>query len=287
MARIAQLAAAAAGLFVLLFLFERALPLRRSTSSLVARLVVNLGLTALSFATAALVVRPAVAAALTRDAGTPVGLVHLLPMPPPARAVLGFLLLDLAFYYWHLANHLVPVLWRFHNVHHLDPDLDVTTGFRFHAGEVALSAAFRLVQVTLIGVGPATLAVYEAAFQLNTLFHHSNVRLPLRLERLLNLLLVTPRMHGIHHSQVRDEANSNFSVVLPWWDHLHRTLRLNVPQRRLVIGVPGYAAPADNGLWATLAAPFRRQREYWRSPAGTAVERDPSDLAGTPGRMAE
>jgi sterol desaturase/sphingolipid hydroxylase (fatty acid hydroxylase superfamily) len=192
--------------------------------------------------------------------------------------VLVFLLLDLAFYYWHRLNHEWPALWRLHNVHHCDPDLGVSTSFRFHFGEVALSTVFRVVQVTVIGASFPTFAVYEVAFQLNTLFHHSNVRLPIRLERWLNRVLVTPRMHGIHHSQVQEETNSNYSVVLPWWDRLHRTLRLNVPQSRIVIGVPGYAAPADNRLWNLLAMPFRKQREYWLRPDGEKVRRKPEDL---------
>lgn len=273
--------------FVLLFLLERVVPLRRGTASLLARLGVNLALTALSFATSALVVRPAIVAVLAGNAESPVGLVHLAPMPGFLRGVLAFLLLDLAFYYWHVANHKIPFLWRFHNVHHLDLDLDVTTGFRFHAGEVALSAVFRVVQISLIGVGLGTLAVYELVFHLNTLFHHSNIRLPIRIERLLNLVLVTPRMHGIHHSWVRRETDSNFSVVLPWWDRLHRTLRLNVPQARLRIGVPGYSRPADNRFWASFTAPFRRQRDYWCSPDGSPIERDPADLGAETGRLEE
>lgn len=287
MEKVPLIASLVASGFVLLFLLERVIPLRRGTDSLLARLGVNLALTALSFATAALVVRPAIVAVLAGNAESPIGLVHLAPMPGLLRGVLAFLLLDLAFYYWHVANHKIRFLWRFHNVHHLDLDLDVTTGFRFHAGEVALSAVFRVVQISLIGVGLGTLAVYELVFQLNTLFHHSNVRLPIRIERLLNLVLVTPRMHGIHHSWVRRETDSNFSVVLPWWDRLHRTLRLNVPQARLRIGVPGYSRPEDNRFWASFTAPFRRQRDYWRSPDGSPVERDPADLGAATGRLEE
>src|SRR6185503_18602759 len=105
----------------------------------------------------------------------------------------------------------------------IDPDLDVSTGFRFHFGEIALSSIFRVVQIGLIGPSLTTFLVYELVFLVNTLFHHSNVRLPVDVERLLNKVFVTPRMHGIHHSQVRTELNSNFSVVFSWWDRLHRT----------------------------------------------------------------
>lgn len=195
--------------------------------------------------------------------------------------------MDLSFYYWHLLNHRVPVLWRFHNVHHMDPDLDITTALRFHFGELALSAGFRVVQIVAIGVSPVTYAVYEVVFQANTLLHHSNVRLPIRLERPLNKLLVTPRMHGIHHSQVEREANSNYGVVFPWWDRLHRTLGLNVPQSALTIGVPAYSEPGDNRLWAAIVQPFRRQRDYWRRPDGTAVTREPAAEEPERSRLAE
>src|SRR6267154_5453514 len=220
----------------LLFVAERFFPLRKATRSLIARLCVNLAISGLTFITAVGLLQPAVHSALRWSAGKPFGFVHLVALPSPIAFVLSLLLMDLTFYYWHLANHRVPFLWRFHNVHHADPDLDVSTGFRFHFGEVAMSALFRMAQVTLIGISGPVFAAYEIVFQANTLFHHSNVRLPIGLERLLNLFLVTPRMHGIHHSQVRREANSNYGVVFPWWDRLHRTLGLNIPQAEIVTG---------------------------------------------------
>lgn len=273
--------------FALLFLLEHSFPLRRRTVSVVRHVVVNLVISGLAFATAAVAVRPAVLSLLGWTEARGFGLVHLLPLPPAGRLALGFLLMDLGFYYWHRVNHRWPFLWRFHNVHHIDPDLDVSTSFRFHFGEVALSVAFRVVQVTLIGVSAWTYGVYELAFQLNTLFHHSNLRLPLAVERPLNRLLVTPRMHGIHHSQVRRETDSNFSVVLPWWDRLHGTLRLNVPREAIAIGVPAYTLPGDNTLWHGLTLPFRRQRDYWRRPDGTPVERDPARLGQDRHRLEE
>jgi len=253
--------------FIFLFLLERLFPLRRRTCSLLRRLVANLFFAALAFATAAVTVRPVVLSLLGWTEARDFGLVYLLPLPA-GRVIFGFLLMDLAFYYWHRINHRWPFLWRFHNVHHIDPDLDVSTSFRFHFGEVALSVAFRVIQVTLSGVSAWTYGVYELAFQLNTLFQHSNVRLPIAFERPLNRLLVTPRMHGIHHSQVRGETDSNFSVVLSWWDRLHGTLRLNVPQDAIAIGVPAYTLPGDRTLWHALTLPFRRQRDYWRLPDG-------------------
>jgi sterol desaturase/sphingolipid hydroxylase (fatty acid hydroxylase superfamily) len=280
-------AIAVAVLVGVLFAIERFAALRRSRRPLFGRLIVNVSVSALAFAVAVVLVRPTALAVMQWADEKPFGLIHLVPMPPPTQFVLAFLLMDLTFYWWHVANHRIPFLWRFHNVHHIDPDLDVSTAFRFHFGEVALSAGFRVLQVSAIGPAAWMYAAYELVFQANTAFHHSNIRLPIRIERLLNLVLVTPRMHGIHHSQVRDETNSNYSVVFPWWDRLHRTLGLNVPQSALAIGVPGYTDPGDNRVVTALLLPFRRQRDYWRRTDGTPVTRERATLRGRHSKLAE
>ncbi|HZE21747.1 MAG TPA: sterol desaturase family protein, partial [Desulfobaccales bacterium] len=196
-----------------------------------------------------------------------------LSLPLWLQVTAGILLMDLTFYYWHRFNHTWPLLWRFHNVHHVDPDLDVTTSFRFHFGEVLYSAVFRLLQVGVLGVVPLTYVLYELLFNCATMFHHSNLHLPVHWERRLNRVLVTPRMHGVHHSVVVRETNSNYSVIFSWWDRLHRSLRLNVRQTDIVIGVPGYLRPDDNRVLPLLALPFRRQRPYWSWPSGKASVR--------------
>jgi len=275
------------GLVVIFFVLGRFMPLRSPKAELFGRLIVNLVMSALAFVTAALLVRPAATAAMGWAGRERFGLIHIVELPAAAQFVIAFLLMDLSFYWWHVLNHRIPFLWRFHNVHHIDPDLDVTTGFRFHFGEVAMSAVFRVVQVALIGISAPAFAIYEIVFQANTLFHHSNLRLPIRFERLLNKLLVTPRMHGIHHSQVEGETNSNYSVVFPWWDRLHRTLGLNIPQDEIVIGVPAYSSRDDNQLINTLLMPFRKQRDYWRQPDGELSGRERKHTAGSRNHLAE
>jgi sterol desaturase/sphingolipid hydroxylase (fatty acid hydroxylase superfamily) len=274
-------------LFALLFVLERFFPLRKGTHSLIGRLLVNITVSIFTFLTAVMLVQPAAQWALRWSTDRPFGLVHLLTLPAWLELAASFLLMDLAFYYWHLANHRAPFLWRFHNVHHTDPGLDVSTAFRFHFGEIALSSAFSAIQISLIGISPWSFAVYQLAFQSEVLFHHSNVRLPIRFERLLSQVLVTPRMHGIHHSQIRRENNSNFGTVFPWWDRLHRTLGLNIPQSEIVIGIPGYSQPEDNTVPNALLMPFRKQRDYWRKPDGTVVERATKPAEQDPGRLAE
>jgi sterol desaturase/sphingolipid hydroxylase (fatty acid hydroxylase superfamily) len=267
-------------------MLERAVPLRRAKKPVLPRLLVNVAISATAFAAAAAFVQPAAARALGFAADKSFGLLPLAGVTGATEVVAAFLLLDLGFYYWHVANHRIPFLWRFHNVHHIDPDLDVSTAFRFHFVEVGLSGAFRALQVIVIGPSLFAYVIYEMAFQLGTLFHHSNVRLPLPLERALNKTLVTPRMHGIHHSDIREENRSNFGVVFPWWDRLHDTLRLNVPQAEVVIGIPGYSRPEDNRVWRSLAMPFRGQRDYWRAYGHSRICREPAMAAADAYRLA-
>src|ERR1700730_12070798 len=276
-----------AAVFLLLFVLERFFPLRKSTRSLIARLVVNLVISGVMFLTAITLVRPAVQWALRWSADRPFGLVHVVSLPAWAEFAVSFLLMDLAWYYWHLANHRVPLLWRFHNVHHTDADLDVSTAFRFHFGEIAFSSVFNLVQVSLIGLSAWAFTTYQVAFWAEVLFHHSNLRLPIRFERLLSKIIVTPRMHGIHHSQVQRENNSNFGTVFRWWDRLHRTLGLNIPKSRFVVGIPAYSFAEDNRVANALLMPFRQQRDYWRRPDGKLVNREDPLTEKNPTRLAE
>ena len=265
--------------FLLLLVLETLRPLRRLKRTRPRRWAVNLALTALSFGVGAALVRPAALGAAAWAQSHSLGLLPWMSLPFWAQFLLGFLWMDATFYFWHRANHLHPLLWRFHNVHHADPDMDVTTSFRFHFGETSYSTLFRILQVALAGITPLTYLAYEIVFNLATMFHHSNQELPIPWERRLNRVLVTPRMHGIHHSVVGGETNSNYSVIFSWWDRLNRSLRLNVPQKEVVIGVPGYLLPRDNRVWPLLLLPFQKQRPYWRWPSGRASLRKTGGVA--------
>jgi sterol desaturase/sphingolipid hydroxylase (fatty acid hydroxylase superfamily) len=262
-----------AGVYAALLIVETLFPLREAKRSKPKRFLINVGLSGLALGTGAYIVAPVALALAMRAAETSFGLLNALSLPPTLKFILGFLAMDLTFYYWHRANHFFPVFWRFHNVHHVDQDLDVSTSLRFHFGEVFYSLVFRALQVYLLGISVLTYLVYEVAFQCATLFHHSNVQLPIKLERALNKIIVTPRMHGIHHSIVKDETNSNYSVIFRWWDVLHGTLRLNIKQADIVIGVPAYMDTQDNKFLNLLILPFMKQREYWRLTDGKQSER--------------
>jgi sterol desaturase/sphingolipid hydroxylase (fatty acid hydroxylase superfamily) len=259
----AWLALAAGGVLALLLLLERLAPLRARTEPEAPRLVRNLALAGLSAAvvTALQPLALAPVARLVEERG--LGLLPLLALPRWVELAAAVVLLDYTLWHWHRWNHRVGWLWRFHLVHHVDRDLDASTALRFHFGEMALSVPYRAAQMALIGAGRDALALWTGLLLASVVFHHSNLRLPAALDRRLAPLLVTPRMHGIHHSERREETDSNFASLFSLWDVLHRTLRLDVPQERVAIGVPGYRDRRELGLRALLALPFRRHHAYW------------------------
>jgi sterol desaturase/sphingolipid hydroxylase (fatty acid hydroxylase superfamily) len=184
------------------------------------------------------------------------GLVQRLRLAREARATIALLLLDYTLYLWHVLVHRYPRLWRAHAVHHIDRDLDASTAIRFHFIELVASVPWRAAQIVVIGVSPHTLSVWQTSVLLSILFHHSNVRLPAAAERVLGWLIVTPRMHGIHHSDREDERESNWSSGLTIWDRLHGTLRLDVAQSDIRIGVQGFAEDDDVSVGKMLALPL-------------------------------
>ena len=256
-------------IFLILLISENIFPLRKRNYKFIPRFFLNLLFTGLVFLAGSLIVRNSALTTSQWIVKQGFGITSRGPFPTWGNILLGVLLLDLTFYYWHRLNHTLSLFWRFHNIHHIDPDLDVTTSFRFHFVEIVYSAPFRVVQVLILGISPLTYLIYEALFTCGTMFHHSNVRLPLTIERLLNRVIVTPRMHGIHHSTVRNETNSNYSVIFSWWDRFHKTLVLNVPQLSIKIGVPAYQETKDNRFWALITTPFMKQREYGRDANGS------------------
>lgn len=248
------------GAMLALFALEALKPLRRRTQPRLRRWMRNAGTAVLALVAARplqLLLLIPFAAWLQEER---FGLLHLVDLPALPELLLALLLLDATLWYWHWANHRLGFLWRFHAVHHEDKDLDASTALRFHFGELSLSVGYRAIQVAVIGAHPEHLATYTVVLTISALFHHANLRLPLALERRLVHLIVTPRMHGIHHSTVLAETDSNYSSILSLWDRLHRTLRLNRPQDEIVIGLPGSEDVGEAaGLWRLQLQPFRAQ----------------------------
>lgn len=266
-----------ATVFLLTAIAETVLPLRRRIEPRLRRTVRNLSTGALALAVVTLLQAPLLSPVAAWCERHGVGLLRVLGLPRVIETVLAILLLDYTLWHWHRINHRVPFFWRFHLVHHVDRDMDASTGLRFHFGEMALSVGWRALQIAAIGPSALSIWLYQVLLASSVLFHHSNTRLPVRIERVLVCLIVTPRMHGIHHSDWRNEADSNWSSLLSVWDVLHRTLRLNVPQSEVVVGVPAYRNPGDVTLGRILALPFHRQGENWIGPGGPQVSRSRSD----------
>jgi sterol desaturase/sphingolipid hydroxylase (fatty acid hydroxylase superfamily) len=246
------------GVAAALLVLERCSPLRRRTERATMRLPRNLVVAALGAAAVQLVEAPVVEPLARRvDAGD-LGLLPRLRLPRPIESIAALVLLDYTLYLWHVLTHRVAWLWRFHQVHHVDLDLDASTAARFHFGELSLSMPWRAAQVRLIGVRPDVLHLWQQLLLASIVFHHSNLRLPRRLDAALSWLIVTPRLHGIHHSSRGDEMNANWSSGLAVWDRLHRTFRDDVPQARIRIGVAGYDTPSEVTLPRLLVMPFAR-----------------------------
>lgn len=153
--------------------------------------------------------------------------------------VLDLLILDCWIYWWHRANHEIPALWRFHEVHHLDEFLDASSALRFHFGEVVLSSLVRAAVIFLLGMPLASVFVFETLLALSAIFHHSNVRLPAWLERPLSWVVVTPSIHWVHHHALRRDTDSNYASLLSMWDRLFGSRSSTMRSPDMPIGVEG------------------------------------------------
>jgi sterol desaturase/sphingolipid hydroxylase (fatty acid hydroxylase superfamily) len=187
------------------------------------------------------------------------GLLQALALPAWAAIPLAVLALDLAIYLQHVLFHAVPALWRLHRMHHADQDIDVTTGVRFHPIEILLSMGIKLGVVAALGTPAVAVFAFEVLLNATSMFNHSNVRMPLWLDRVLRWMVVTPDMHRVHHSIVVRETNSNFGFNLPWWDRLFGTYRDQPAAGHdgMTIGIEQFREPGEQRLDRMLTQPFR------------------------------
>ncbi|MEX6634020.1 sterol desaturase family protein [Hyphococcus lacteus] len=241
-------------IFVLLFIAERVAaaaspPIGRE------RLVRNFGLMFVILLLSPLIITPI----------TAFGANHLLWTRPDwmmtgALAVvvitIDIVLLDLWTYWVHRLYHRVPLFWRLHSVHHLDEFLDSTSAFRFHVGEVILSAFLRLIMIVILAPSLATVIFYETLLVSTALFHHSNLRMPPKLERGLALLIVTPSIHWVHHHATVPDTNSNFAAVFSLWDRLFTSKSDTMRDRNMKIGLESIE---DKPFFRLILMPFQRK----------------------------
>jgi sterol desaturase/sphingolipid hydroxylase (fatty acid hydroxylase superfamily) len=248
----------AAAVLAILWIAEGSLPMflgrtRRAGHAArhLALAAINAGVLALFFAGATLAVSEWAAA-------RGFGVLRVVALPAWAHWLLALVLIDLWQYFWHRLNHRVPILWRFHSVHHSDAELDASSGVRFHTGEIVLSGLARLAVLPALGATIEHVALYELIVTPIVLFHHSNIRVPQPLDRVLRLIIVTPWMHWVHHSRWQPETDSNYSSGLSVWDRVFGTFRLRDDPRAIRLGLDGYDGERSGTLTGMLVSPVRK-----------------------------
>ncbi len=241
--------------------WEWAVPRKTLTQSKSYRWLNNLGLIGFNSITLSLFMPIlAIEAAVTAQTSG-YGLFNTLNVAWWLELIVAVVLLDLAIYLQHLIFHRVPVLWRLHSMHHSDQDIDVTTGARFHPIEMVLSMLIKIGVVYLLGASPLAVLVFEIVLNVSAMFNHSNAKLPLKVDRWMRKVIVTPDVHRVHHSILVRETHSNFGFFLSIWDRWFKTY-ISQPKEGhndVVIGIPSFRQTREQRLDQMLTQPFRGQ----------------------------
>jgi sterol desaturase/sphingolipid hydroxylase (fatty acid hydroxylase superfamily) len=254
------------GVFLVLALVELAWPKRKLAVSKGRRWLTNLGIAGVDSvvlrAMAALAVPIAAVAAAFYAQVHGLGLLNQVGWPQWLKVVVALLVLDLAIWAQHLASHKIAILWRLHQVHHADRDIDVTTAVRFHPVEIALSMLWKIVVVVPLGASPFAVFLFEVILNACAMFNHANIALPGWLDRIVRMLVVTPDMHRVHHSVLWREHDSNYGFNLSIWDRMFRTYTAEpqAGQLGMRIGLNPYQSEAPTRFGWSLWLPFRRQK---------------------------
>jgi sterol desaturase/sphingolipid hydroxylase (fatty acid hydroxylase superfamily) len=249
------------GIFLVMALWEVIAPRRPLTQPKTTRWLINLGITFLNTGILRLFFSAgAVGAALFAE-GRDWGLFHQVGLPPVLAILLSVLLLDFIIYLQHAVFHFLPLLWRLHVMHHTDLDLDVTSGARFHPLEMLLSMVVKYGAVIVLGTPAVAVLIFEVLLNAVSMFNHANVSIPVPVDRVLRLLIVTPDMHRVHHSVIIREHHSNFGFNLSWWDRILGTYRAQPREghRGMTLGLANFRKKDELGFLGILAVPFDRR----------------------------
>ncbi|MFZ4809113.1 MAG: sterol desaturase family protein [Hyphomicrobiaceae bacterium] len=251
------------GIFAVMALLEFAIPRRRLLVARLRRWTTNLSIVAISIATVRVIgwiAQPlvAVGAAAVAEANG-IGLLHLVAWPNVVEVIIALVVLDFAIWLQHVLSHRIPLLWRLHQMHHADTDIDVSTALRFHPIEIALSTLYKVVWVLLLGPSAVAVVLFEVILNGCAMFNHANVALPAWLDRIARQLIVTPDMHRIHHSVLPREHHTNFGFNLSIWDRLIGTYTEQPADGHVAmrIGLAEHPAADATRLGWCLALPFR------------------------------
>jgi sterol desaturase/sphingolipid hydroxylase (fatty acid hydroxylase superfamily) len=187
------------------------------------------------------------------------GLLNSLSIPDGLKILTGILILDFTLYAWHLFNHVVPLFWRFHRVHHSDMNMDVSTASRFHIGELLMSGLVRMMVVYSLGISFYTYMLFEILVNLSIQFHHSSIRVNPLFEKIWVLFFIPPSMHRVHHSVKIKERDSNYGVLFSFWDRFLGTLTWGMDQSGILIGIGSHRKFKKLGFWHMWLMPFTKK----------------------------
>lgn len=195
---------------------------------------------------------------------TGIGLFSIIDVPFWLAVIVSFVVLDFAVWLSHLLSHKVPVFWRFHRMHHADRDIDVTTGIRFHPIEIIASMIWKVAWVIALGAPAAAVIIFETVLNGTAMFNHSNTKLPVTLDRVIRMILVTPDMHRVHHSTIERETDSNYGFNLPIWDRLFGTYidQPTLGHEGMQIGLSEWQDEKPAQLAWSLRVPLLEQSSY-------------------------
>lgn len=233
-------------------------PHRRSIGAVFANWKANLPLALLNLVIVNLVCGGCVCLVAHWAALHEFGFTNLIKMPLSLRIGAGIVVLDFIAFSWHRANHHWPFLWRFHAVHHSDIFFDSSTALRFHPGEILISLVVRVAVVTAVGIPVVGIFAFEVVYVFCNFFEHGNIRLSLKVEKLLSTIFVTPALHRKHHSVNRAELNSNFGTIFSVWDQLFKTHANSSSIENITVGLPGQNG-VDRRIGELLRMPFVRR----------------------------
>ncbi|MFO7667717.1 MAG: sterol desaturase family protein [Desulfobacterales bacterium] len=246
------------GGIILFYTFELISPYRPVTISKTTRWINNLSLTIFNGILMHLIFSGIIVSIALYVQTNRIGILNIMVLPDWVKIAVSLIFMDFMLYIWHLLNHEIPLLWRFHRVHHSDLNMDVSTATRFHIGELSVSAVIKTALIFFLGASSIGIAIFEGALVLCSQFHHSSLKVPKWFESAFWILFVPPSMHRIHHSVIIKERNTNYGTIFSVWDRIMGTLLATVNQDRIRIGIGAYPRPENLNFFQLLLMPFTK-----------------------------